>query len=159
MRRSVGLITSLKTWLIAQLVSSMFNFRIMVGVVVATTAVLGVTTAFAVSSLGLDTPLLATGKWKRIFSDEFDAGPLNGKLWTTCYWWNDNGCTNLGNEELQWYTPNNVGVLDGYLRLTARPENIKGLKGQVFTFTSGMVTTGFRRYFKRTALCFSIWKD
>jgi beta-glucanase (GH16 family) len=141
--RSLGSITLLETWLSAKLASSMSNLRFMAGVVVAAIAVSSIATAIAVSSQAIDAPLLATGKWKRIFSEEFDANSLNGKLWTTCYWWNDNGCTNLGNEELQWYTPNNVSVLDGYLRLTARPENIKGFKGQAFTFTSGMVTTGF----------------
>lgn len=83
--------------------------------------------------------------WHLVFSDEFDGDRLEKGKWTTCYWWEDDGCTNLGNEELQWYLPGNVSVGGGALRLTARPEPAVGHEGRTFPFTSGLVTTG--RYY------------
>ncbi|MGB8816662.1 MAG: glycoside hydrolase family 16 protein [Rhizobiaceae bacterium] len=84
----------------------------------------------------------AAGIWKSIFTEEFDEAELSPAKWTTCYWWNDRGCSNLGNKELQWYQPGNVRISNGNLRLRAQPETVTGYKGQVFKYTSGMVTTG-----------------
>lgn len=94
---------------------------------------------------GDDGPLGQTGAWQRTFTDEFDGAEIDADKWTTCYWWDDNGCTNLGTKELQWYLPGNTDVADGLLRLTARPETVTGIEGRAFTYTSGMVTTG--RYY------------
>ena len=105
-------------------------------------AAAGLSAATAQEAGGKESPPLVPGKWLRIFTDEFDGQALNTNLWTNCYWWNDNGCTNLGNNELEWYMPANIKVSDGYLQLTARPENVKGYKGRTFKYTSGMVTTG-----------------
>lgn len=80
--------------------------------------------------------------WPLVFDEEFDSPQLDLDRWTTCYWWNKQGCTNLANKELQWYLPANVTVSDGLLRLEARPEKVLGLDGKVFDYTSGMVTTG-----------------
>ncbi|MQX11627.1 family 16 glycosylhydrolase [Sinorhizobium fredii] len=88
------------------------------------------------------TPLVKDGAWRLIFADEFDVVSLNQEKWTTCYWWNKDGCTNLGNEELQWYRPENVSLDGGLLRLQARPEKVIGFEGRAFEYTSGMVTTG-----------------
>lgn len=87
-------------------------------------------------------PLGSTGAWTPVWAEEFGGSSLDLETWTTCYWWNNNGCTNTGNKELQWYMPGNVGIIDGLLRLRARPEPIVGHEGQIFDYTSGMVTTG-----------------
>lgn len=87
-------------------------------------------------------PLNADGAWRLVFADEFDVERLDTEHWTTCYWWNKDGCTNLGNKELQWYRPENVSIADGVLRLEARPEKVRGFEGRMFSYTSGMVTTG-----------------
>jgi beta-glucanase (GH16 family) len=82
------------------------------------------------------------GNWQMVFEDQFDGTDVNLDKWTTCYWWNEDGCTNLGNQELEWYQPDNATVVDGNLVLRAKPQKIKGYKGKPFTYTSGMVTTG-----------------
>ena len=93
-------------------------------------------------------PLGAAGTWALTFSETFDGGTLSAERWTTCYWWDDNGCTNLGNNELQWYRPANVAVEHGNLVLTARPGEVTGFQGRKFSYTSGMVTSG-RMYEER----------
>lgn len=84
-------------------------------------------------------------EWSLVFADDFDGRSLDGRKWTTCYWWADGGCTNLGNNEMQWYRPENVTVGNGNLRLTAVHGNVRGHRGRTFPFSSGMVTTG--RYY------------
>jgi beta-glucanase (GH16 family) len=90
-------------------------------------------------------PLGQTGTWTSVFSDEFDGDALDDAKWATCYWWADGGCTNLGNNELQWYLPENVTVADGVLTLRARPQAVIGDEDRDFSYTSGMVTSG--RYY------------
>ena len=80
-----------------------------------------------------------------VLNEEFDGPTLNTDLWTTCYWWEDNGCTNLSSKNLNWYRPENVTIEKGKLILTARPEKVKGWRGRSFPYTSGMVTSG--RYY------------
>ncbi len=80
-------------------------------------------------------------EWSLVFSDEFDGDRLDTGKWTTCYWWDRDGCTNLSNNELQWYRPDNVRVEDGNLVLEARKEHAEG-RGEDYDYTSGMVTTG-----------------
>lgn len=84
----------------------------------------------------------AGGPWKLALSADFHGESLDGAVWTTCYWWNADGCTNLGNHELQWYRPDNVQLAEGHLALVARPEKAIGWEGKTFDYTSGMVTTG-----------------
>lgn len=108
------------------------------------------------SVCGLSVPALANdkssrlpnGNWQLVFSDEFDGRELNPNKWTKCYWWENNGCTNLGNNELQWYMHNNVDLAGGHLRLQARRERVRGHEGRPFDYTSGIVTTG-RHYEER----------
>ncbi|MBX6320828.1 MAG: glycoside hydrolase family 16 protein [Rhodospirillaceae bacterium] len=90
---------------------------------------------------GVAGPLGQVGQWKLLFNDEFDGTGLDPRSWVTCYWWDRNGCTNLGNRELQWYRPANVSVSGGVLRLDARREGTKG-EGGWYAYTSGIVTTG-----------------
>ncbi|MEP1929865.1 MAG: glycoside hydrolase family 16 protein, partial [Roseibium sp.] len=91
------------------------------------------------------TPLGMSGEFEIVFFDEFEEPTLDLSKWTTCYWWDRNGCTNLGNNELQWYMPDNVRLENGYLVFTAIPEDVIGWEGKPFSYTSGMVTTG--RYY------------
>lgn len=93
-------------------------------------------------------PPTAPREWRQVFADEFSETRLNTDTWTQCYWWDDNGCTNLSNNELQWYQPGNIGLADGRLQLTARPQSIVGHEGRIFPYTSGLVTTG-RYYLER----------
>jgi beta-glucanase (GH16 family) len=87
----------------------------------------------------------ASVRFERAFVETFDRRPLDRKVWTTCYWWNDRGCTNLGNNEQQWYTRGSVSIRDGILRLTARRKSVVASDGRRYDYTSGMVTTGRHR--------------
>lgn len=82
------------------------------------------------------------GNWDLIFSDEFDGSALDTDKWVTCYWWDRNGCTNLGNRELEWYMPENVRVDNGVLRLIAEKKTTYASDGRTYLYTSGMITTG-----------------
>ncbi len=84
----------------------------------------------------------AAGAWQLVFQDEFDATGLNPALWATCYDWNNAGCTNAGNHELEWYLPAQVSVSSGALNLSAVRRPVTGSDGKVYPWTSGMVTTG-----------------
>jgi beta-glucanase (GH16 family) len=76
--------------------------------------------------------------WKLVFSDEFNGHELDTTKWNTCYpWVEDGGCTNSGNNELEWYQPDEVSVQDGLLRLRAQDRSVK----EGFPYTSGMVTS------------------
>jgi beta-glucanase (GH16 family) len=74
------------------------------------------------------------------FHEGFD-GPLDHSRWTTCYWWAQSGCTNLANDEAQWYEAGQASTAHGVLQLTARPSASTHLERR-FTWASGMVTTG-----------------
>ncbi|MFJ8621739.1 family 16 glycosylhydrolase [Kitasatospora sp. NPDC093550] len=84
----------------------------------------------------------APGSWHLVFGDAFDGNRLNPADWTTCYDWNDNGCTNAGNHEQEWYRPQQVTVGGGGLTLTANRENTPGSDGRTYPWASGMVSTG-----------------
>lgn len=76
--------------------------------------------------------------WKLVFSDEFNGSQLDTTKWNTCYpWVEDGGCTNSGNNELEWYQPDEVLVENGLLRLRAQDRSVK----DGYPYTSGMVTT------------------
>ncbi|MFI5530923.1 family 16 glycosylhydrolase [Kitasatospora sp. NPDC051853] len=82
------------------------------------------------------------GDWRLVLQDEFDGTVLNTRRWATCYDWNDDGCTNKANHELEWYLPSQATVGGGALTLTAQRRPTTGADGQVYPWTSGMVTTG-----------------
>ncbi|MEU1510152.1 glycoside hydrolase family 16 protein [Kitasatospora sp. NPDC005748] len=84
----------------------------------------------------------APGTWRLVFDDEFTGSSLDTANWTTCYDWNDGGCTNAGNGEDQWYQPGQVKAGGGRLTLTAQPRTVKGSDGRTYPWVSGMVTTG-----------------
>lgn len=110
----------------------------LLGVLVALVLAAGLTSCLVPESEPTD----AMAGWRKVFGDEFDRSSLDRGRWTTCYWWDDDGCTNSGNNERQWYRRGNVSVDDGVLRLTARRQAVRGSDGRIYPFTSGMVTTG-----------------
>ena len=110
----------------------------LLGVLVALVLAAGLTSCLVPESEPTD----SMAGWRKVFGDEFDRSSLDRGRWTTCYWWDDDGCTNSGNNERQWYRRGNVSVDDGVLRLTARRQAVRGSDGRIYPFTSGMVTTG-----------------
>ena len=112
----------------------------LLGVLVALVLAAGLTSCLVPESEPTD----SMAGWRKVFGDEFDRSSLGRGRWTTCYWWDDDGCTNSGNNERQWYRRGNVSVDDGVLRLTARRQAVRGSDGRIYPFTSGMVTTGRR---------------
>ena len=89
-------------------------------------------------------PVGRSDRWALIFHDEFNGAALDQSVWTNCYWWDwqDRGCTNAANNELEWYTPRNILVSEGTLKLRAREQAIRNSEGEKFMYTSGMVTSG-----------------
>jgi len=106
-------------------------------------AVTCLATAFVVATPRAATPVPnVPGSWTLVFSDEFSGRTVNREKWTLCYWWDKGGCTNLGNNELEWYLPGNVSQGRGKIIMEARKKSVIGWKGRPFPYTSGMVTTG-----------------
>ncbi|MDD5370492.1 MAG: glycoside hydrolase family 16 protein [Anaerolineaceae bacterium] len=90
-------------------------------------------------------PFILSGpaqSWSLTFADEFNTTTLDPSRWTTCYWWDDHGCTNAGNHELEWYQTENVSIRDGALHLEAKKQSLTGSDGNSYAYTSGMLTTG-----------------
>lgn len=83
-----------------------------------------------------------SGHWDLIFNDDFDGNTLDANKWTTCYWWDNQGCTNEGNHELEWYLPQNVTMANSNLQLTATQQPVEASNGKNYPYTSGMITTG-----------------
>ena len=77
-----------------------------------------------------------------VFDEEFDASELDPLRWNRCHWWGPSGCTISGNNELEWYTPDQVELADGTLRLGAVRRPIVGSDGITYAYRSAMVTTG-----------------
>ena len=42
------------------------------------------------------------------FADEFEGPTLDEERWNRCHWWNDQGCSIINNDELEWYVPEQV---------------------------------------------------
>jgi len=76
-----------------------------------------------------------------IFADEFDGSALDDSKWNPCYPWGDQGCTNSGNAEEEWYLPGEILVENGLLRLRARENAVSGSDGKSYPYTSGMVSS------------------
>lgn len=77
-----------------------------------------------------------------LLDESFDSDSLDTRVWNTCHWWGDGGCTISTNDELQWYRPEQVSVSGGALRLTADRIPTRGSDGKDYDYRSGMVTTG-----------------
>ena len=80
--------------------------------------------------------------WNLVFYDEFNGTSLDSRNWTTCYWWSAEGCTNASNQNMQWYQSRQINVAGGSLRIRADERSVVGDEGEVFPYTSGIVTTG-----------------
>lgn len=68
-----------------------------------------------------------------IWDQEFEADALNTSIWN---YETGNGVDGWGNQELQYYTQENVSVQDGKLVITARAEQTNG-----FDYSSARITT------------------
>ena len=79
---------------------------------------------------------------KLLFADEFNGVEVDAGRWNRCHWWAPTGCTIASNNELEWYTPQQVEQRDGSLKLTAVRRAIRGSDGKNYDYQSGMVTTG-----------------
>ena len=84
--------------------------------------------------------------YELVFSDEFDGTSLNTAVWNVEV--NGDGG---GNNELQYYTANNVSVADGALQITARRQNYQGR-----SFTSGRINSMGKAAFKHGIIQASI---
>jgi beta-glucanase (GH16 family) len=77
-----------------------------------------------------------------IFEEDFDGNELNRSSWNSCHWWDNDGCTIGSNNELEWYLPSQVVIIDGELHLVAEKTDTQGSDGRIYPYRSGMVTTG-----------------
>lgn len=68
-----------------------------------------------------------------IFEQEFEAGSLNESFWN---YETGNGVDGWGNQEAQYYTEDNVSVVDGNLVITAKAESTNG-----FDYSSARINT------------------
>ena len=80
---------------------------------------------------------------RAVLREEFRDSRLNRRLWSTCHWWGDGGCTIASNGELEWYLPGQVRPRRGVLRLVARRHRVRGADGRVYPYVSGMVRSRF----------------
>lgn len=82
-------------------------------------------------------PVGPTGSRTLVWSDEFDADKLDPETW---YFESGDGgqygLTGWGNNELQWYLPDNAALADGKLVITAEREAANG-----YDFTSARINT------------------
>ena len=79
-----------------------------------------------------------------VWNDEFNDGQLDPELWF--FETGDGsqyGIPGWGNNELQWYLPDNARLEDGKLKITAKRESVDD-----YGFTSARITTGDRFAFK-----------
>ncbi len=85
---------------------------------------------------------IARKSWSLVFADEFDAPKIDDSVWTACYWWDVDGCSNEGNNELEWYLPRQRFIRDGALVLRASERSVDASNGKTYPYRSGMVTSG-----------------
>lgn len=77
-----------------------------------------------------------------LLDEDFSGSRLRSSIWSTCHWWSARGCTLQGNNELEWYLPEQVRVSGGVARLVAERRPVRGLDGRTFAYRSGMISTG-----------------
>jgi beta-glucanase (GH16 family) len=68
-----------------------------------------------------------------VFSDRFTGSTFDTADWSTCYYF---GCTNKGNNELEWYRASQVTVHDNTVSLRVVPKQINGKQ-----YVSGMLSS------------------
>lgn len=91
---------------------------------------------------GYSTPLYYEG-YELVWHDEFQGNTINPDYWV---FETGNGCPHLcgwGNNESQYYLPQNAWVSDGILTIEARRENIEG-----FQYTSTRMKTQGKKSFR-----------
>jgi beta-glucanase (GH16 family) len=81
--------------------------------------------------------------WRLLFQDGFNDRTLDTNKWATRYArGGDMANSNIPNGELQWYKRRNVVEGGGVLRLIAKRERtVSPNTGQVFNYSSGMITS------------------
>jgi len=101
-----------------------------------------VVVAIAVSVFVLRKNAVAEGpdKGALLLNEPFNGTELNTDHWSPCYEWSANGCTNMGNHELEWYIPQQLTVANGALSLQAKPQTVTGIDGKQFDYVSGMIS-------------------
>jgi beta-glucanase (GH16 family) len=100
-------------------------------------AVLGAGFVLAARGPGGPEPV---SKGALLLNEEFKGDSLDSDRWSPCYWWATDGCTNLSNNNLQWYVPEQVRVANGRLQLEARPREVQGVEGRTFDYVSGLIS-------------------
>jgi beta-glucanase (GH16 family) len=84
--------------------------------------------------------------WQLVWSDEFDGDTLDGTKWSyQTGTGSQYGLDGWGNNELQYYRPENVVVGEGMLTVTAKKEVFEGMgytSGRIRTFKKGGWTYG-----------------
>ena len=92
-------------------------------------------------SAGPSGPLLTGGTV--VWSDEFDGSELDLNKWNIeTGTGGQYGLSGWGNEEKQFYKPENVSVQDGALVIEARKDNDEKNGGKNFPYTSGKISSG-----------------
>lgn len=82
-------------------------------------------------------PYSLHGYDKLILNEEFNGTLLDGSVWTAHTYGNG-----LGNNELQYYQPQNIGIANGFLTITARKETRVDNAGvATFNYTSGKISS------------------
>lgn len=135
----------------------------MFAIAVAVAIVIGFFTPSAIAT----PPSPPSGKhWVPALAEEFNGSSLDSSSWSTCYHWFNaqyQGCTNAGNNELEWYKSSQVSVGNGHATLTAMNTSTTGVVKDSqgndvvknFPYRSGMISTGGSQWMdtaKRTML-------
>lgn len=109
---------------------------------VATKAVQKNDTKVAINNAGYEAPTSYEG-YKLVWKDEFNGPALDSLAWS---FENGDGCPNLcgwGNNELEYYRPDNLSFQDGKMIIEARPEAVGGK-----SYTSSKIVTRGKKTFK-----------
>lgn len=87
-------------------------------------------------------PFNVPGGWTALWWDEFDGTSLNMKNWNYDYGYGkDYGLWAWGNQEQQYYQPENVKVANGLLTITAQEQVTELPDGFKFNYTSGRINS------------------
>ena len=101
---------------------------------------------FLLLSLVLMVNGIAGQNWQLVWSDEFEGDTLDGTKWSyQTGTGSQYGLDGWGNNELQYYRPENVSVGNGMLTITSKKENYEDMKytsGRIRTFKKGGWTYG-----------------
>lgn len=80
--------------------------------------------------------------WKLVFDEEFNGTAIDRSKWTdTSSAEADAGHGNLGNQQLEWNSFDNVSVANGVMTITAERENYTSAAGNKYGWTSGLITS------------------